>query len=258
MMDWLYPLPIIWMTAIVVIGIAVVCVLIYVVVFALTVRGWTPAFKGMSPVLLTPLAVVFGLIVGFLCAQVWQDSERASGAVIREAGALRGVTLFAQGFPAPTEARINDLVRRHIRDAVDKEWPAMARHQSALPPMSEADIEAVDFILSLKPENEAQSTAQREMVASLRNAFDARRERLVISRAKINWVKWTVVLVLGTLILVTIALVHSDNRATAVIAMGIFGTAMAACVVLIASHNEPFTGEISVSPSLLLQVLPKE
>jgi len=33
---------------------------------------------------------------------------------------------------------------------------------------------------------------------------------------------------------------------------------MAACVVLIASHNEPFTGEISVSPNLLLQVMPKE
>ena len=258
MMDWLYPLPIFWMTAIVVAGVGVISVLIYVVVFALAARGWTPAFKAMSPVMLTPLAVVFGLIVGFLCAQVWADSERANAAVIREAGALRGVTLFAQGFPEPTEARINDLVRRHIRDAVEKEWPAMARHQLTLPPMTEVDIEVVDFILSLKPENEAQSNAQREMVSSLRNAYDARRERLVISRAKINWVKWTVVLVLGTLILVTIALVHSDNRATAAIAMGLFGTAMAACVVLIASHNEPFTGEISVSPTLLLQVLPKQ
>lgn len=258
MMDWLYPLPIVWMTVVVLVGIGAVTVLIYVIVLGLAARGWAPAFKATSPVLLTPLAVVFGLIVGFLCAQVWQDGERATAAVIREAGALRGVTLFAQGFPGPTETRINEFVRRHIRDAVDKEWPAMARQQSALPPMSEADIEAVEFVLSLKPQNEAQATAQREMVASMRNAFDARRERLVISRAKINWVKWTVVLVLGTLILVTIALVHSDNRATAGIAMGLFATAMAACVVLIASHNEPFTGDISVSPSLLLQVMPKE
>jgi hypothetical protein len=63
MMDWLYPLPIFWMTVIVVIGIAVVCVLIYLIVFAFAGRGWTPAFKAMSPVLLTPLAVVFGLII---------------------------------------------------------------------------------------------------------------------------------------------------------------------------------------------------
>ena len=258
MMDWLYALPVIWMTAIVVIGIGAVSVLIYVVVLRFAERGWTPAFKAISPVMLTPLAVVFGLIVGFLCAQVWSDGERANGAVIREADALRGVTLFARGFPGPTEARIDEFVRRHIRDAVDKEWPAMARQQSALPPMTEADIGAVEFILALKPEGEAQATTQREMVASLRNAFDARRERLVISRAKINGVKWTVVLLLGTLVLVTIALVHSDNRATAGLAMGLFATAMAACVVLIASHNQPFTGEISVSPNLLRQVMPKE
>ena len=56
----------------------------------------------------------------------------------------------------------------------------------------------------------------------------------------------------------TVALVHSDNRRTAAIAMALFAVGMVACVVLIASHNEPFTGEISVSPNLLLQVMPKE
>jgi hypothetical protein len=40
--------------------------------------------------------------------------------------------------------------------------------------------------------------------------------------------------------------------------MALFAIGMASCVVLIAAHNEPFTGEISVSPSLLLQIMPKE
>ena len=73
-----------------------------------------------------------------------------------------------------------------------------------------------------------------------------------------NWVKWTVVLLLAGLILVTIAMVHSDNRSTAAIAMALFAIGVAACVVLIASHNRPFTGEISVGPDLLMQVMPKE
>jgi hypothetical protein len=45
---------------------------------------------------------------------------------------------------------------------------------------------------------------------------------------------------------------------TAAIAMTIFATGAAACGVLIASHNRPFTGEISVGPEVLLQVMPKE
>jgi hypothetical protein len=239
-------------------GIAVGTAVIYWAVLALAARGRMPAFKAMSPVMLTPLAVVFGLIVGFLTAQVWSDGERANGAVIREASALRTVLLLATSFPDQTSARVRGLIRRHIQDAVDNEWPAMARQQTTLPTMTAADTEALETFLSLRPQTEAQTIAQREMISAWRSALEARQERIIISRAKINWVKWTVVLLLAGLILVTIAMIHSDNRLTAVIAMAIFSIGVAACVVLVASHNRPFTGEISVSPDVLRQVMPKE
>jgi membrane protein YdbS with pleckstrin-like domain len=92
----------------------------------------------------------------------------------------------------------------------------------------------------------------------MQNALDARRQRIIISESTINWVKWAVVYLLAVLILLTIAIVHSDNRATAGTAMAIFSVAVAASIVLIASHSRPFTGEISVGPGLLLQVMPEE
>jgi len=52
-------------------------------------------------------------------------------------------------------------------------------------------------------------------------------------------------------------IIHSDNRVTAAIAMAIFAAGLAGCVVLIASNTRPFTGEISVQPDLLLQVMPE-
>jgi hypothetical protein len=58
--------------------------------------------------------------------------------------------------------------------------------------------------------------------------------------------------------LVAIAMVHCDNRRTAALAMGTFATGVAASIVLIASHSGPFSGEISVGPDLLLQVIPTE
>ena len=133
----------------------------------------------------------------------------------------------------------------------------MAQQRATLAMMTGADTEALQLVLSVLPRSEAQVVAQREMVSSLQNALDARRQRIVISRSTINWVRWTVVLLLAVLILLTIAVVHCDNRATAAIAMAIFSVGVAACVVLIASHNRPFTGEISIGPDLLLQVLPE-
>jgi len=70
-------------------------------------------------------------------------------------------------------------------------------------------------------------------------------------------VKWTVLLVQAGLTLITIALIHSDNRAANRIIMTIFATGVGAAVVLLASHSRPFTGEIAVHPAVLLQVMPE-
>jgi len=72
-------------------------------------------------------------------------------------------------------------------------------------------------------------------LSSLQSAFDARRQRVIISESTINWVKWAVVGLLAGLILVTVAIIHSDNRVTAAISMTILSIAIAASTVLIAS-----------------------
>ena len=158
------------MSVVVIAGASLVAAIVFGIAIAFAARGRAPIFKGVSPVMLTPLAVLFGLIVAFLASQVFSDSQRANGAVAREASALRTVVLLAADFPGETEARIRALVRRHIQEAVNREWPAMARQEATLAMLSAA----------------------------------------------------------------------------------------AACIVLIASHNRPFTGEISVGPALLLQVMPQQ
>ena len=56
---------------------------------------------------------------------------------------------------------------------------------------------------------------------------------------------------------IAIAMVHSDNRLASGIAMGIFATGVAASMLLILAHDRPFTGEISIKPDPLLQVMPE-
>jgi hypothetical protein len=53
-------------------------------------------------------------------------------------------------------------------------------------------------------------------------------------------------------------MVHSDNRVTCAIALAIFATGVAVSVLLITAHNRPFSGQISVGPDLLEQVMPEE
>ena len=112
--------------------------------------------------------------------------------------------------------------------------------------------------LGLTPRSDGQVAAQREIVTAVQNALDARRQRIIVSQSGVNWVKWTGLLLQAICTLIAIAMVHSDNRTSAAVAMGLFATGVAVSVVLIASHHRPFTGEISVRPDVLLQVLPEE
>ena len=50
--------------------------------------------------------------------------------------------------------------------------------------------EALQFTLALTPSSQGQQTAQREITTALENALDARRQRIIISQSRVNWVKW--------------------------------------------------------------------
>ena len=214
------------------------------------------AFKALSPGMLPPMGLLFALIVGFLAAQVWSDAGRAQEAVNREASALRSVVLLVRAFPGAPETRMRALVRRHIREAVEEEWPAMARQRATLSVVPAPLAQELQLAVGLVPRTEGQRAAQRAIVDSLQSALDARRQRIIVSESSLNWVKWTGVILVALLTLVAIAFVHSDNPLTAALALGMFAVAVGVSLMLIAAQERPFHGEFAVSPDVLIQVMP--
>lgn len=98
MSDWIHALPVGWMAALVFGGTYLGAAAIYSLVMSLAVGERARAFKGISPGLLPPLGIIFGLLVAFVAAQVWGDVDRANTAVNREASALRAVVLLSGSF----------------------------------------------------------------------------------------------------------------------------------------------------------------
>jgi Protein of unknown function (DUF4239) len=256
MTEWLLDLPFCWMALIVFAIVYLVTGAILWIITAIAKSGSVHIFKNVSSVLLAPMGAIFGLLVVFIGAQVWGEIDRAESAVDREASAIRMVLLLASSFPGQPETEIRTLVRSHIDNAVHSEWSTMAKQSTSLKVASPALAETLQLTLSLEPRSQGQITAPREIVTALETALDARRERIILSRAHVNWIKWTALLVQAACMLIAIAIVHCENRAAAAIAMGIFATGLAVCLLLVASHDRPFSGEISVKPDLLLQVRP--
>ena len=256
MIDWLHGLPFAWLVVVVFGVIYLVAAAISGIVLKLAVGERAGAFRAVSPGLLPPLGVVFGLVVGFLAVQVWNDVGQAQTAVNDEASALRSVVLLGASFPGEPQTRIRTLVRQHIEEALNEEWPAMAGQHATLNAVPAPLAKALSLTLALKPHSDGQKVAQTQMVASLETALDARRERIIVSESRVNWAKWAAVVLLAALTLLAIAFVHSERRATTAIAMGIFASAVAVCVLMIASQDRPFAGPFAVKPGPLIQVIP--
>ncbi len=257
MSEWLFQLPVVWMTLVGLAATYLITWTIHALIMTLAAGDRLRTFKGISPGILPPLGILYALLVAFLASQVWADQQRAHEAVNREASALRAVVLLSGRFQEPIEQQLRELVRRQIQEATTVEWPAMANQNIGLTRPPAALVEALSLALAQTPQHEGQAVAQRETVDALQEALDARRQRIIISRSTINWVKWWGLILEAILTLLAIGMVHSDNRSTAGVAMGIFATAAAVAALMVASHARPFTGEVSVRADVLLQVMPE-
>jgi hypothetical protein len=256
MSDWLLNLPVLWIAVVVFAATYLLAAIVYLVVTSLAVDDRARAFKAVSPGMLPPLGILFALLVGFIAVEVWNNFDKAKLAVASEASALRAVVLLAGTFPDEQKIRIYALIDRHIDEAMNKEWPAMAQQQATLSTLrANALIEALHEVLTLKPADDRQRIVQPEMVKALESALDARRQRIIVSQSAVGKVKWAGILLQGLCTLIAIAMVHSDNRLTSAIALTLFATGIALSLLLIAAYSRPFTGEISVKPDLLKQVI---
>jgi Protein of unknown function (DUF4239) len=254
--DWLHGLSVVWLAVVVFAFIFAIGALISMLATRLAAeRGLV--LNAVSPGLLPPMALVFGLLVGFLAAQVWSDGATARAAVSREASALRAAVLLSAAFPGRDESTMRALVRRQIEESVHREWPQMARQRATIAAVPAPLTAALHLALALQARKPGQVIAQREIVSSLQDALDARRQRILISESSVNSAKWLAVLALGILTLIAIACVHSADPLATAVGVGLFAAAIGVSIMVIAAQDRPFDGPFRISPSALRQVEPR-
>jgi len=256
MSDWLHDLPVPVM-ALVIFGFTYLLTwAIYAGVAVLAARGWAKSFKAISVGMLPSLGIIFGLFVAFTAAQVWSDNDRANAAISREASALRSILVFGATFPGEPETKLHGLVRDYVQQIATVEWPMMAHETASLNSTPKTLADALQLVLSLPATAGGQQTAQREIVSAIETVLDARRQRIIVSLAEVNFVKWVCLYLQAACALMAMAMVHCDDRRASLIVVGLFATGVAASVLLIAAHDRPFIGQLSVKPDLLLQIVP--
>jgi len=257
MNDWVHNLSMPWMTVVVCASTYVMAAAIYFLIIAIATGERVRSLKLVSPGLLSPLGTVFGLFVAFTALQVWNDNDQAKTAVDREASSLRASVILAEGLPEEPRERLRTLIASHTEEAVTQEWPMMAHRSANLSIIPQYLAQGIELTLALVPTTPGQQTAQRDVVAALSDALDARRQRILISQREVGFFKWACLLGQAVCVFLAIGFLHCDNRLASGIAMAIFAAGVSVCLLLILGYDRPFIGQLAVGPEPLRQVLPQ-
>ena len=69
--------------------------------------------------MLTPLAVLAGLLIAFLASRVWSNVDRANTYIAQEASAIRQSVLLADTLPEDTRTAVRAVPStRHLQEPV--------------------------------------------------------------------------------------------------------------------------------------------
>jgi hypothetical protein len=225
------------------------------ILFGLTILSRSPiggALHVTTPAMLTPLAVILGLVIAFLATRVWGNLDHAQAYVVEEASGIREAILISSALPSDTRDAVRKEIGNYLRFVDQVDWPAMLRGQEGLRQTPSGLPEALTILLSFVPQQPGQQLAQSHAVTAIEQVLQARRKRILLSEAVISPPQWIVIIVLDALVLTTIGTVHAERYATAAVNMAIFSTAVASCVVLLMINDRPFnTGGIVVQPTAL-------
>lgn len=187
------------------------------------------------------LGIVLGLLLSFNAVTVWEQSSAARDATLSEASALREVQELMPELPADRQAELRTSLRSYLDYVINDEWPRLGLGHLALdkPP----SLRSLSRL--------ARASDNQDLHDAVASAVKARDDRIRIATSRMLPARWSIVIVLGGLALLSIGLIHAENRRARAVAIGMVTFAIASCFVVLMVQVRPFLGSLALQPTEL-------
>jgi hypothetical protein len=233
------------------------------VAFTVLVAGWLrkrdfqPEDDGAVTALHATVSTIYTVLLAFVVVIVWQQLTDAGARVETEATRLSNILRDAQAFSATDEASIRDAVHGYIVAAANREWDRMAEGRGADPVTNTAYEQIWEASYRIEPSGPKQEIFHAEMITRLNELGAARRSRLLGSQASVPPVMWLLLLAGGVMVLILSYLLPHGSWKASNVALGATGAVISITLFLIFAMDHPYTGDLRVDPSPLVDLIPR-
>lgn len=203
--------------------------------------------------MLSCFGVFYGLLLGLLAVAAYQNFSNVETIVSKEASTLSALSRDVSAYPEPDRTNLIWLLRDYTRYVVHYAWPSQ---QKGLVPQ-EGNTRMIAFheqLIRFEPQSASQEILHAEALRQFNNYLEARRMRLFSVTTSIPGVMWAVVLV-GALMNIALIWMFDMKLTNHLFLGGILSAFMGLMIFLIASLDNPFRGELSISPAPFEDIL---
>lgn len=191
------------------------------------------------------LSTTYAVVVGFMLYTVWSSFDEAELNVDLEANAVLDIYRLADGMPEPQRTQLQTLAHSYVNAAIIQEWPQMAR--GVVPEQtSSLNQEMWKTVISVRAASPTEVNTQETALSQLGLLVQHRLTRTRQSTARLPGVLWWVLLVGGTLTIVSACLFGNESVKLQALQVFSISLLVSLSLVAIADIHRPFHGLIHV------------
>jgi hypothetical protein len=194
------------------------------------------------------VGMMFAVLLGFMVGDAMQRFAQARATAQQEAASLSDVYHLAEGIPANTREQVRALCVRYAREVVNDEWPLLAQKKTSAAAQS-TFVELSKACATYEPKSQAQSNVQQSLLPCVVSLGDNRRLRVEALNNGLPTALWVVLVVGGLATIVFTYFFGAGNLKIQMVMVSIVTVVICLNIFLLASYDDPFSGDVMVHPS---------
>jgi hypothetical protein len=202
---------------------------------------------------LSILGTTYAVILGFMLYTVWTNFGAATLNANSEANSLLNVYRLAEGLPPQQRTELEDAARAYVHVVLDEDWPAMSRSINVSLKSRLASADMWRILMSVKAATPAEISAQDHAISELSEMTEHRQMRQIQCTSKLPGVLWFVLIIGGTVTIMSSCLFGSGNARLHGLQVFAFSLLVALALVAIEDIDRPFQGAVHVNNAAFVQ-----
>jgi hypothetical protein len=196
---------------------------------------------------LSAICVFYGITLALLAVGTWQIYSDVDSRVGEEAAAVGVLYRDISSFPEPIRTELQADLRQYTRQVIDVAWPLQRR---GIIPQDEGIVLSAlqSHLVSFEPRTEGQKELFAEAHREFSRLAELRGRRLQSVREGLPGPLWAIVLAGALLSIAVTWFFDMRSRSMHVWMTVMFSALLGLLIFLLGAMDNPFRGEISVSP----------